>query len=576
MMYKIVAGSVPLLTIVCLSSVTSGLRAQPPAAPIKIREGTALAKLVEEAKSHVAFASASVPTVGARVEIPTWLRAHYRRNHAEMRKVVSHPDPTGGYPLALENLHAWMLLHQDLQPSPSPPSKAAAAVTAGQNLRISGKQDSPRSESDIRINFTNPAQIIAGSNDIGNGRQAQFFSSDGGVSWGQTTLPLLAGDSLHSDPTVDWTSDGTAWATTIGIDATSTVLQMRAYKSTDGGNTWSFDSTFSGDQTSADKQMVWVDRSPTSPFRDNIYAIWHNNQPAFVNHRDSSGWQSPIQVSGAETTATAIGGDIKTNSVGTVFAVWPDTGSHNLFFVKSTDGAATFSSPLPIGKTIATFQINVPAFAERAALVGVSIAAFKNDSRDDVYVSFLDLSGDSGCNTAGSEPGDDVNSDCKSRVWFTRSTDGGKTWSEAAKKINDDGGRTDQFNHKLAVDPDDGTLGIVYYGTGTGADRKKTNLMFQLSTDNGKTWSSPIQVTTKTTDETTVSADNGNQYGDYNGLSVLKGVFFPSWTDRRDNESEEIYTAKVTVQKDAAGVARPVLVQVNQSGQSPVLVGHSR
>src|SRR5262249_6983599 len=162
---------------------------------------------------------------------------------------------------------------------------------------------------------------------------------------------------------------------------------------------------------------------------------------------------------------------------GQLFAVWPDTGSKNLFFVKSTDGGDSFTAPLPIAKTIATFQISVPAFAERAALVGVSIAAFKNSSRNDVYVSWVDLSGEAGCNTPGSEPGTDVNSDCKSRIWFARSTDGGATWTEAAQKINNEAAGTDQFNHKLAVDPETGTLGIIYYNTGSRSERIKTNLV---------------------------------------------------------------------------------------------------
>jgi hypothetical protein len=125
--------------------------------------------------------------------------------------------------------------------------------------------------------------------------------------------------------------------------------------------------------------------------------------------------------------------------------------------------------------------------------------------------------------------------------------------------VNDDAGRNDQFNHKLSVDPDNGALGIVYYGTGTGADRKKTNVLFQASSDGGKTWSKPVTVTTAGTDETTASADNGNQYGDYNGLSVVKGVFFPCWTDRRDNKSEAIFTAKIGLNQGATGVEPKVL-----------------
>jgi len=538
---------ISLVVIVGLSTPTAAEQAT-------IREGTALAKLVAEVSTNtpeITVAAAAPP----KLDIPPWLAAHYRRNHSELPKAALQLDPTGGYPMVLENLYVWMLRNQDLKAPPAPEFKAASAVTVGPNVRISGANDTPRSESDIQINFTNPQQIIAASNNIGNGRQAHFFSSDGGATWGQTTLPLLSADSLHSDPTVSWTSDGTAWATTIGINADSTVLQMRAYKSTDGGKTWVFDATFSGDQTSADKQLTWVDRSATSPFKDRIYVIWHNGRPAFVSFRNNQGWHAPIRVSGAETTGTAIGSDITTNAGGHVFAVWPDTGSRGLYFVKSTDGGNTFSSPLLIGKTFATFQINVPAFAKRAALVGVSIGAFGNN----VYVSWVDLSGEDGCRTPGSEPRENADSNCKSRIWFASSTDGGQSWSTPAH-INAEADRTDQFSQRLAVDPDTGHTGIIYYNTGTGGDRKKTNLMFQFSTDAGKTWSKPTKVTTAMTDETTVDADNGNQYGDYNGLSVVRRVFFPCWTDRRDNGSEEIYTAKITLKQTSPTAFEAVVV----------------
>ena len=93
------------------------------------------------------------------------------------------------------------------------------------NIRISGAQAFPYSESDIRVNFNNPSQIIAGANAgvvAGAVGQGQFFSSDGGATWGQSALPVNAGDTFHSDPTVDWTSDGTAWSVVIAIDATFT------------------------------------------------------------------------------------------------------------------------------------------------------------------------------------------------------------------------------------------------------------------------------------------------------------------------------------------------------------------
>jgi len=259
-------------------------------------------------------------------------------------------------------------------------------------------------------------------------------------------------------------------------------------------------------------------------------------------------------VSGVETTGTAIGGDVTTNGVGDVFAIWPDTDSRGLFLVKSTNGGVAFSKARRIAVTFGGYQIRVPAFAKRAALIGVSIAAFRTGSRDDVFASWIDLSGSGGCTTPDDEPGDEVTSKCTSKVWFSRSTDGGETW-ESPKKINDQGSLNDQFNQRLAIDPISGTLGIVYYDTGADARRKSTNLLFQASADFGMTWSTATKVTSSMTDETIVNADRGNQYGDYNGLTVTGDIFFPSWTDRRSNAFEEIYTARITVKRDATGNA---------------------
>src|SRR5947208_14847507 len=130
------------------------------------------------------------------------------------------------------------------------------------------------------------------------------------------------------------------------------------------------------------------------------------------------------------------------------------------------------------------------------------------------------------------EPGSDLNSHCKSRIWFSGSTDGGKTWRKP-ERINDDAAANDQFNQKLAVDPETGKIVNIYYSTGSAQDRTKADVMFQFSADNGKTWSKPTKITTASTDETTANANSGNQYGDYNGLSANGGVFFPCWTDRR-------------------------------------------
>jgi hypothetical protein len=413
----------------------------------------------------------------------------------------------------------------------------------GPNRRVSGVQTSPRSESDIRINIGRPDRIVAASNAIDTaGTQAQFSSLDGGTTWQQTRLPLVAGDNSHSDPTVGWTSDGTAWAITIGIDGAT--LRLRAYRSTDGGVTWNFDGTASGSQTDVDKELMWVDRSPASPFLNNIYVIWQV-QAAVVNRRTgpTGAWQAPIQVSGVETTGSAVGGDITTNSRGEVFAFWPDTGSRRLLVAKSTNGGASFRPPVVIATTFAAFKIRVPAFAFRYPHILLSGAAYRDVADNFVYTVWTDLTGAPGCTSSANEPGVNTASACKTRIWFARSTDGGTTWQRPAM-VNNQASRNDQFNPRLAVDDTDGTLLVSYYDTVGDPGRLRTNLWYQSSPDNGTTWTTPVQVTSAQTDETGAGADLGNQYGDYNGLSGYAGIFFPTWTDRRTGAREEIWTAR--------------------------------
>jgi hypothetical protein len=503
-----------------------------------------------------------------KIRIPLWLRVHWRKAHPDME--YSPLDPTGGYPLVLKEVAEWMEHHPNLKPGRPEPDVAPrpVKVSGGTNLRISGSATVSRSESDIRVNYWNTQQIIGGSNNIGgSGQQAQFYSTNGGATWGQTSLPLQTGDAFHSDPTVDWTSNGTAWATTIGINSAGTVLKMQAYKSTNQGATWTWDATFSGSQTNADKQMMWVDHSATSAFKDNIYTCWHNGAPQFVNRRTSTGWGSPLQISGTETTGTAIGCDVKTNSAGEVFVFWPSTGNRRLLVAKSTNGGVSYAAPVIVGTTFDSFDIGVPSFNSRRILIYTSGGAYKTSTKNMVYAAWTDLTGATGCTSATNEPGSNASSTCKSRIWFSRSSNGGTTWSTPVM-INNQASLNDQYNQSLVVDETNGQIAVIYYDTVGDSTRKKTNVFYQASFDDGATWSTPFQVTTATTDETITGADSGNQYGDYNSLSGYAGTFFPSWTDRRSGGKEEIWTAAVTEGAPCTPPAAPTGLTATASGST--------
>jgi hypothetical protein len=521
----------------------------------RVVAGSALESLVE---ANQDFGMLRPEEARDRIPVPLWLRVLWRRAHPEGR--YSADDPTGGYPHVLKEIHEWLLSHQDLLPGlPAPAVLAAPAERAGTgraNQRISGLFDYPRSESDIRIFQGDPRRVIAASNNIGgSGAQAQYWSADGGATWSRTELPLLPQDGSHSDPTVDWTSDGTAWATTIGVSASGfDGLRLRLYRSTDGGATWTYDSTFSGRQNAADKQMVWIDHSAASPFRDSIYAIWHNDEPIYMNRRRNGAWIAPIRVSGAETTGSGIGADVKTNSAGVVFGLWPDSGSRKIYMVRSTDGGGSYGKPAAVASTFDSYDIGVPAQVTRRALIYVSAGAWRTAAKNLVYAAWTDLSGAPGCAVPANEPRNNAASACQTRIWFARSTDGGVTWGRKRMLNNQPAGKHDQFNQALVVDEATGAVAVVYYDTVGDPARRATNLWYQASFDDGATWGAPFKVTTAATSEAGGGADLGNQYGDYNGLTGWAGKFLPVWTDRRRGHAEEVWTATVA---DARKVADP-------------------
>jgi hypothetical protein len=417
------------------------------------------------------------------------------------------------------------------------------------DLRISGASANARTETDIRLNYGDPSRIIAAANDGTTLAQAMFFSTDGGANWGQSTLPLVPGDAGQSDPAVDWTSDGVAHALCIGFDAGQINLRTRAYQSIDNGATWTFEATLSGAQNGADREIIWVDHSPTSPFKDQVYATWHNGVPVFFARRTAGAggaWQGAVQLSGAETTVMGIGGDIKTNSFGDLFVFWPDAdGTGNLVVRKSIDGGQTFAAAVIIANTFATTRrLSVPADSGRAARVYISAGAFRTAAKDLVYAVWSDLSGAAGCTTGGG-PGNNVASTCKTRVWFSRSINGGVNWS-APVMLNNQASLNDQFHSKLCVDESNGNLIVTYRDTVNDANRLQTDVFMQTSVDDGQTWSTAVRVTSARTDETTAGF-NPNQYADYDGLSGFAGAFYPSWTDRRAGGAEEIWSARVAI-----------------------------
>jgi hypothetical protein len=313
-----------------------------------VQAGSALEALIRE-NQH--FALLCDDEKADKRNLPAWLRVWWRKAHPETE--YSAEDPTGGYLLVLKEILEWMITHQDpkvadgmnIAPAALKSGTADAEVDAstGPHFRISGPAANPRSESDIRVNYFDATKITSGSSNIGgNGRQAMYFSTDGGANWGQTFLPFTGSDTFHSDPTVDWTSDGRAWSSTLGIQSSGCGI-ISAQTTARRGPSRRHLPVHRPASTS--RWSGWT-RARARRFRTGCMRVWHNGLPAFMNRRTAGAggaWlAAPVQVSGSESTGTAIGSDVKTNSAGHVFAAWPTTGNRRILLIKSTDGGSTY------------------------------------------------------------------------------------------------------------------------------------------------------------------------------------------------------------------------------------------
>ena len=259
---------------------------------------------------------------------------------------------------------------------------------------------------------------------------------------------------------------------------------------------------------------------------------------------------------------------------------WSNYADHTLNVNVSTDGGKTFGKTdglihkwtAPTGTGL---DIKIPADPQRGVTVFpfIDVDRSNGPNRGTLYCVYND-----GDTTAGLS------------AFLTKSSDGGKTWTQPLK-VNDDTatGRRDHFMPRVAVDQSDGSVNVVWYDTRNDAKNTKTDVFYARSTDGGKTFEPNVKVTTAQSDESggaltppggggvhslgtvdptirggvhaqTQSGDgkgpirttdevlnsDANGYGDYLGITADKGHVHPLWTDSRaGNQAEDAYTADI-------------------------------
>ncbi len=450
--------------------------------------------------------------------IPAFFRVEWRKHNPQIPKNSPTPYPRSA-PEIFKILYGGLMVDGRIQTSPR--SENEDRANWGAEIKIDAG-----AESAIAINPGDPSKVIAGFN-TSTPHQRMVYSTDGGITW------LFSTDLASSccDPTVGWSSDGSVAYTASLLNCGFSGCGVAAYRSTDGGQTWSKiqDLTTGG----SDKEFLHVDTYPTSPYKDSVYLTWHeSNVMQFARMRPGQTSFDPKQTFSSE--ASGIGSDIATDTAGNVYYVWPGTSTRKIWFKKSTDGGGTWAAGAEIATTQASFDWPIPAMESRRAWIYVAadVDLSGGPYTDSVYVAWTDTTA----------PDTTTPEDNHTQIHVAYSRDGGATWTEVIPHDTADANEVDRFNQWLDVDAN-GDVHLVYYSTeAVRPDRTQVDLYYQVSQDGGQTWSTPQRVTSVTSP----NISDSFEWGDYNGLDAIGSKILPIWTDNRSGDrldSIDVYTA---------------------------------
>ena len=393
------------------------------------------------------------------------------------------------------------------------------------------------SENSSFINPVNNDFILNSNNSTGtDGSTAtslygacSLFSQDAGLSWGGS-YEGVGGDNM-GDPTTAINLDGSRMYVNFIKDGGQSV----AY-STDGGNTWEtvVIATVPNPQWDVlDKNHMWIDNCPSSPYKGNLYVAWTPFTNASygdieLSYSSDGGltWSDPSDIS-SELAGFHQGVNISTGPNGEVYVIWSvyegsQQSEKAIGFTKSTDGGGTFETPVKIIDNInGVRDQNIGKNMRLNSFPVITVDISGGDYNGNLYVVWTNLG------VPGTNTGDDAD------VYMIRSEDIGTTWS-APLRINQDtpGLGKAHFSPWITCDPETGYLSAVFYDD-RNVESDQCEVYCANSIDAGETWED-FKVSDVAFTPSPIPGLVGNYMGDYLSITARGGKVYPVWTDNRD------------------------------------------
>lgn len=428
-----------------------------------------------------------------------------------------------------------------------------------------------QNESSIAVNPKNPLNLICSAVDYrDNSATHVYVSSDGGRSWVNHNLgrPFPNWRSSN-DPSVAFGPDGTGYLVYGGFGTILDTMNLVAgengvflARTTDEGKTWEAHIPVilhKGEQTLdslfEDKYYISVDNSTQSPYFGHLYIPWKRVTPRdsatqiVLSKSTDNGktWSIPINVSyrlSGSSEDTTFGQSfplVATGPKGEVYVVWNHGIEHGIGFSKSTDGGKTFSEP----RIIQRYNIfGTTTFIEDQGWRHT----VKGKVRAEAYPSIV-------CNIySGTHNGELYlcwSADSIPNIYFSRSSDGGETWSQPIIVHSET--KNDQFWPWISIDPKSGDLAIMYFDSRDDEKNLLVDCWVSYSSDGGLSW-----VDRRASDISSDLRQNpfkANAFaGDYSGCAFYNGYIYPTWVDMRyaiqsNYFDSDVFTALIDIYK---------------------------
>lgn len=421
----------------------------------------------------------------------------------------------------------------------------------------------PHDDTSIAVSRKNDQVIVGASKVIqggggptaqGNSRVAYYFSSNGGLTWGNGLIGLDTPQKTWGrsvDPSVVSDLDGNFYLCVRMADPFNFDTGIYVFKSTDDGHTFAnpdpvvVDIGHIADPTQAGKCHVTVDASSTSPFKGTIYAVWTStgNDALGVNStviRFARRRPGDLSFSASEPLGHA--GDMRAPSLttgpnGEFYAAWVGMPARILLFNSSTDGGDTFlRGPSSLDTLIREIPGSFDGPNQRFFIDGVPRA--NSFPTLDVDRSFGPNRGVVYLAWAECRNGTDAD------IFVEKLTPrpGSPPDLGLPVKVNQDGFQVDQFFPWLSVDSSTGAVEVAFYDRRD--DPGLMNLYLGRSTDGGATFDN-TRISSASSDpriQASIAANTTSiGIGDYVGLVANGGKAHMLWTDTRRGKQEIFY-----------------------------------